>query len=185
MTATTPLGAEQLRALLAAAQSSIFRLETRQQYRIPAEAERIRAFEEGRPLPPRSTASFRLVQEAVTAGKRVYRVHVVEHPLTSYLRYELAAYQESIAAKVGEEIYIADRAAHPGLAHLTDDFLLVDAETDRPALVFVRYDQDGRHLGWERSDDPVELRRCAHQRDLALRHAVDLNRYLAARHVTA
>jgi hypothetical protein len=176
---------EGLRELLGTFQSSTFRLETRQQYLVPAEAERIRAFQEGRPLPPRSSASFRLVREAVAAGKRVYRVHVVEHPLTPYLRYELAAYRESVAA--GEEIYLADRDAHPDLAGLRDDFLLFDAETSRPTLVWVRYDQEGRHLGWERSDDPAEIERCIQQRDLALQHAVTLDSYLADadRHASA
>jgi hypothetical protein len=54
------------------------------------------------------------------------RAHVVDHPLTPYLRFELAAYAEN--EQGGEQVWIADRAAHPGLAGLVEDFVIVDDE---------------------------------------------------------
>src|SRR6266516_3161519 len=112
---------------------SAFRLETLQDYVLSEDEPRRRAFREGRVLPPRpgKTESMRMVRDAVAAGKRVHRVHVVDLPLTDYIRYELAVYPENIGA--GEDVRIACRAAHPALKDLDTDFWLFDAETDKPA----------------------------------------------------
>jgi hypothetical protein len=69
-------------------------------------------------------------------------------------------------------VWIAERAAHPGLADLTGDFVLVDDE----AGVWFRYDERGRLVGYERVA-PEDLDRCREQRDLALAHAVRLRDY--------
>ena len=164
---------EELLELLRGFGSSLFRLEARQVYTVPQEADRLRAFAQGRPLPPRPAGSLQLVTDAVAAGKRIERVRVIEYPLTDYTRFELAAYPENVAA--GERIWIADRDRQPGeLAELTEDFLLVD---DR-ILVWIRYDDAGRLLGWERSGDPADLDRCRRQRDVALAVASPLDQYL-------
>ncbi len=104
---------------------SAFRLEALQHYVLEEDEPRRQAFRAGHPLPPRpgKIESMRLVRNAVAAGKRVHRVHVVELPLTEYLRYELAVYRENIAA--GEDVRIADRAAHRGLRELDTDFWVV------------------------------------------------------------
>lgn len=176
MATSVPMATDEFSQELRGFRSSAFRLETLQHY-ATAYDERFQAVQEGRPLPPPSPAkqaSMRLVAAAAAAGKRFYRVHVVELPLTPYLRYELAAYPENLAA--GEEIYIADRAADPRLAALTQDFYLFD---DR-VVVWFRYDGDGQLLGRHRSNDPTDLERCQRQRDLALANAVPLDQFLAA-----
>lgn len=109
-------------------------------------------------------------------GKRWSRVHVVEHPLSEYVRYEMLGYVESAAAS--EAIFIADRTAQPDLAALRSDFWLFDAEGDSCA-VLMHYSENGEVLGFEYSDDPDVLAECRAQRDLALDHAVALNVYLA------
>lgn len=159
---------------------SAFRLETLQHYAAvdDADAQRRRAFREGRLLPPRPSKveEMRLMRQEVAAlGKRVHRVHVVEVPLSSYLRFELAVYSENIEA--GEDVRIADRSAHPALGELDRDFLLFDADSDSPVVVWFRYTSDGRHLGWDRSDDPGDARQCRDQRDLALAHSVSLDEF--------
>lgn len=158
---------------------SAFRLETRQYYELAEDEPRRRAFREGRPLPPRpgKTESMRLVRNAVAAGKRVHRVHVVELPLTEYIRYELAVYPENVAA--GEEVRIADRAAHPGLRELDTDFWLFDAETDRSAVVWFRYTPDGRLLSRDYSDDSDDVRRARAQRDVAVSQSLPLDEFRA------
>ncbi len=108
-------GAE-LRGLLTDAKRSVFRLEVLQQYLVPQETQRFRAFREGRPLPRREPGGLGLVAELVAGGRRTYRAHVVEHPLSEYVQFELLSYLESQEA--GDEIYIVDRDAHPGLAAL-------------------------------------------------------------------
>lgn len=88
------------------------------------------------------------------------------------------SYVESAAT--GEDIRIADRAAHPDLAKLNEDFWLFDADTDRAYALLMGYDEEGHFLGYDHTNDPDTLDRCRAQRDLALKHAVSLNIYLAA-----
>jgi hypothetical protein len=169
-----------LRALYQSFTSSALRLETRQHYDVPGDEGRQRAFREGRPLPvrPGKQATLQLIAEAVAAGEQIGRVYVVDRPLTEYVTYELAgAYPENVAA--GETVRITDRAAHPDLAGLTRDFVLFDADTDHAVAVFYDYDPDGRLLGYERSDDPVVIADCRRQVELALRHSVALDTFLA------
>src|SRR6266699_5927293 len=159
---------------------SAFRLETLQHYVLAEDEPRRRAFREGQPLPPRpgKTESIRMVRSAVAAGKRVHRVHVLDLPLSDYIRYELAVYPENIAA--GEDVQIAVRSAHPGLTDLDTDFWLFDAETSEPAVVWFRYTPDGQVISRDLSDDTGDIRRARAQRDLALAHAVPLSEFVAS-----
>ncbi len=172
---------EQFDACFDRFERSTFRLETLQQYSVSEEDERLRAFREGTPRPDRSVRTnpwLRRVAVTTAAGKQWQRVHVVRHPLSEYLRYEMVGYVESAAA--GEDIRIADRAAHPDLAALGPDFWLFDAEADQVFAVLMHYDQDGHVLGFDDTDDPETLDRCRAQRDLALECSVDLNAYLVS-----
>lgn len=155
-----------------------FRLEAQWRYAVPAESAQLRAFEAGLPLPsdPRVNQSMQVIRSAVATGVRVHRVHVVDLPLTAYLRYELAAYQENITA--GEEIRIAVRSWHHDLAALTEDFVLFDPGTDHAALVWMRYDDQGRLIGRDYSDDRADLAVAVGQRDIALAHAVLLREFV-------
>ncbi|MGH3521323.1 MAG: DUF6879 family protein [Mycobacterium sp.] len=56
----------------------------------------------------------------VAAGRRRYRVLVVDRLLTEYLRYELAAFADNVAA--GEEVFVVLREADRRLIALTEDF---------------------------------------------------------------
>jgi hypothetical protein len=158
---------------------SAFRLETLQYYVLAEDEPRRRAFREGRPLPPRpgKTDSMRLVRDVVAAGRQVHRVHVVELPLSDYMRYELAVYPENIAA--GEDVRITRRTAHPGLRELDTDFWLFDAETGNAAVVWFRYTPGGQILARDYSDDASEVRRACDQRDLALAHSLPLTEFMA------
>lgn len=162
---------------------STFRLETLQQYTIAEEQERIERFREGLPRPERSvrTSSWlRRIALSTAAGKEWSRVHVVDHPLSEYLQYQMVGYVENQA--VGEQITIADRATHPDLEELSKDFWLFDVETEDAFAVLMDYDDEGHILAFERVDDTETLQRCRAQRDTALRYAVHLNTYLAAAH---
>jgi hypothetical protein len=156
-----------------------FRLEAQQTYAVPAEDAQFQAFVAGRPLPsdPRVDRSMQIIREAVGRGCRVRRVHVVDLPLTVYLKYEMAAYRENAGA--GEEIGIAVRSWHPDLAGLTEDFVLFDPASDHPAIVAMRYDNQGQLTGRAYSDDPTDLALAAGRRDLALAHAMPLRRFIS------
>lgn len=138
------------------------------------------AFLRGDPLPPSPGLenSLRIIREVTGLGRRLWRVHIVDVPLTGYLRYELATYQENTAA--GEQVYLADRAWHDDLATLSEDFVLFDDQT----VVWYRYDDAGRLLGHERDGSPASLARCREARDLAVRWAVPLDEFLRSSSAT-
>jgi hypothetical protein len=160
--------------LFEGATRSVFRLETLQVYDAPGETERLQAFAEGRDgwQRPAEDESLRMIRETTAQGVGWSRVHVLEEPLTDYLRFELAAYHENEAA--GEAVWIANRATHPDLAVIDEDFVLIDDQ----AGVRFRYDHAGRRLAWERiADDHLDHYR--RHRALALAHAVRLTDYHA------
>jgi hypothetical protein len=117
------------------------------------------------------------VAVTVAAGKRWGRVHVVRHPLSEYLRYEMVGYVESAAA--GEEIRIADQAAHPDLASVGPDFWLFDADTPDAFAVLMHYDAGNRLARYEPTTSPDVLSECRRAQALSLSHSVALNEYLA------
>ena len=160
------------------ASEEAFRLETQQRYAVPAEDEQFRAFTEGRPMPsdPRVDRSMQIIRAAAARGCRVRRVHVVDLPLTVYLRYELAAYRENINA--GEEVGIAVRRWHPDLAELTEDFVLFDPGSAHAAVVWMRYDDQGQLAGLAYSDKPADLALATGYRRAALTHAVPLREFM-------
>jgi hypothetical protein len=125
---------------------SAFRLEARDDYRVPEEEERLTAFLFGREVPPRTHDDewLSLVSRATAAGRRIVRVRIVSRPFTDYTRFELAVYPENIGA--GEEVRVLERE---WLREMRDgweeDFWLFDGGT----AVVLRYDADGRFLGVE------------------------------------
>jgi Family of unknown function (DUF6879) len=155
-----------------------FRLEAQQRYAVPAEDAQFKAFTEGRPLPsdPRVNRSMQIIRTAVGRGCRIRRVHVVDLPLTVYLRYEMAAYRENIEA--GEEVGIAVRSWHPDLAGLADDFVLFDPRSEHAAMVWMRYDNQGQLTGLDYSDDRADLALAGYHREVALAHAIPLREFL-------
>jgi len=81
---------------------STFRLETLQRYAVSEEDERLRAFREGTPRPERSVRTspwLRRIAVTTVAGKRWQRVHIVEHPFSEYLCYEIEGYVESATGR--------------------------------------------------------------------------------------
>ncbi len=164
---------EELLDLFEGATCSVFRLETLPVYAVGWEDERLQPFLATGQLPPPDAdrlAFVHRIQQRTGRGVAWSRVHIVEQPLTDYLRYELAAYAEN--EQGGEQVWIADRAASPDLFSLTEDFVLVDDKVG----VWFRYDADGHLLGYERVT-ATDLDRCRQQRDLALAHAVRLADY--------
>lgn len=169
---------DDLRRIGGAAKESAFRLETLPQYLVPQEAESFADWKAGKPMPVRTPANHeglaRLKRDAAR-GFRRYRVHILDQPLTAYLRFELYLYLDSVA--VGSEVYVADRDIHPDLAELHEDFWLYDDEIG----VRMFYDDEGHFLYPELIDDLEPYRE---MRDTALAHAESLTDYLARKGLT-
>ena len=106
-------------------------------------------------------------------GKRIYRVRIVELPLSEYTRWELGAY-----ARTGEEVYVADRASDVALASLSEDWWGFDLDTDHARVWRLIYDAQACFQGKEEFTAGPRIQACRHQRDLALQHAVALSYFM-------
>ncbi|HZX06043.1 DUF6879 family protein [Kribbella sp.] len=160
--------------------TDVFRLENLQSYAVSEEDARLKAFRDGTARPERSVRTepwLARIATTTVAGKSWERVHVVDHPLSEYLRYELVGYVESQAA--GERILIADRTVDEALSELGEDFWLFDADSPDAYVVLMHYDEAGHFVGFDHTTDPAVLERCRKERELVRRHAIDLNSYLA------
>jgi hypothetical protein len=167
--------------LLAGVTDSFFRLETLQNYTVDEYDERLHIFrEEGRlaATPPRKVEWCAWIEERTAAGQRVHRVHVLDLPANDYIRYELRAYEENVAA--GEDVRLADRCADPALDRLRTDFILLDGDTDHPVVLLQQHSPEGELIGMEESRDPADVERCRRDRDLAIAHSIPLGDVSAA-----
>lgn len=160
-------------------QHELFRLEALQAYLVEGEGEKIAAFLDGRPNDAEEEPSdwVRYLTDCTRAGRRWQRVHVVDVPLTDYLRWELHTYPRLMA--LGYDTLIADRSRHPELAELTWDFYLGDPDQDDTFAVLMNYNSDGHPLGmWRTTDKPV-VAECLRRRELALRYAEPLEEFVS------
>jgi hypothetical protein len=159
---------------------SAHRLETLQTYTVPDDIDRLEAFHAGRPLPPprqSKVEDMQLIKDLRKAARQVGRVHVVDQPLSDYVRYELAVYAENVAA--GEDVRIADRSRHEQLSTLTQDFAIFDAETDQAAVILFDYSIDGRLLGYEHTTHRETIAHCWQQYHQALRLSQPVDTFTA------
>jgi hypothetical protein len=161
--------------------TTAFRLETRQSYAGSGEDEAFAAFLAGGTRPPLDAddldylASVRAARER---GARWQRVHVIQEPLTDYLRYELTwEYGPNVDA--GEEVglvVVGAGESWPSDLPQDADFTLVD---DR-ALFEQRYAADGIWLGIDEVTSRERIAQARRWRDVALRRAQSWRSYVAS-----
>jgi hypothetical protein len=160
--------------------SSVFRLETLQEYRGSGEDEAIAAFQAGLAAPPDDpvqTEWEEMIRACRRAGRAMQRVHVVVEPVTDYMRFELTwAYAPNVAA--GEDIRIVPVREHEWPAGLPrQDFWLFD-DAD---LFVAHYAADGMWLGVEPVDEPARVAAARRFRDNALHLAQPWQDFIARR----
>ncbi len=155
------------------------RWEGGQVYDVSYETVPYQAFLAGRPQPrdPAKSAWTAMLDAARITRKLVRRVHLVDEPLTDYLRYELGvSYPPN--ADAGEDIRILPADTIPGttLARLRalKDYWLFDSSD---AWV-MDYDRDGRFLGIEQVTDPDVIVSLAYWRDAALHYSLPYADYM-------
>lgn len=157
--------------------SVVFRLETLQTYRAPEEAEMFAAFLAGQSKPPPVPA----IEEWTAlirahGGRRTFqRVHVVQEPLSDYVRFELAwGYSSTVSA--GEDVRIialAPTDPWPWDVPCEDFWLFDDRELYR-----ARYERDGSWAGVDRLHSSEQLHAAQQRREAALRCAVPWADYM-------
>lgn len=151
--------------LFASAARDVYRLETRQAYNVPGEQARLAAWRAGEPWPEGETPWQQRIRQLTGRGVRMRRVHVVENPLSEYLRWEITGYRRN--AKLGEQIAIL-RAGQLAIEGPTEtDYWLIDDH-----VVLMHYDSEGRLTGRELyQGDPAPY---AGARDQAWKYAQPL-----------
>jgi hypothetical protein len=148
------------------------RAETLRAYNVPVEADALKAFELGQRLPERSAQTnpwLARIRDTTRAGKAWSRYRLISWPLTTYERFQFHfGYPPSV--KMGEKIWVADRAAHSDLGGLSD-FWLFDAGTDQVFAALMFYDESGAYLGAEVTASPEVIDRCTDHLCLMARFA--------------
>jgi hypothetical protein len=162
-------------ALFTSFEHTAYRLEILQQYDVSYELEPFRAFMAGEQRPGDAAKDewTSMIRAAVAAGKVIQRVHVVNEPLTDYLRYELGwSYPPNV--EVGEDIRIL--SAEPGRSPILPrhDYWLFDSSN----LWVMEYADDGTFLWAEHIEDPGVIVRHAYWRDAALHLAIPYSDYM-------
>ncbi|MFJ4594358.1 MULTISPECIES: DUF6879 family protein [unclassified Kitasatospora] len=151
-------------ALFDGFQREAFRLETLDDYSKSGSVDAYQAFLAGEPQPADYNAAWLTqVRRNTTAGRRMYRVHILTRPLTPYLQFELGwGYRTNATA--GEEFFILDITEKPNPIEGVPDFWLFDEST----TVSMTYDNEGGFLG---AEDEPDVKKWIHWRDAALSHA--------------
>jgi hypothetical protein len=163
----TGLASKTLGDLFDQFQREAFRLETLDDYSRSGNVDAYQLFLDGQDKP----ADYNLdwldeVRTHTGSGRRMYRVHVLQRPLTPYLRFELG-WGYATNATAGEEFFILDVTDQPTpLPEHVGDFWLFDSTT--PA----RFNySDGKFIGADVLPDDQGPEYVAY-RETALAHAV-------------
>lgn len=155
-----------------------YRLEALQLYTVPYEQtafDRFLAGEAPNELPFDPGWIDGIIAPAVAEGRRMHRVHVVELPVTDYVRFESHwAYERNSAA--GEEIRILPVSQGEWPAELPNyDYWLFDSEL----LMSMRYDDEGHFVSAEFEDDPGLIVQANHWRDAAVKMSIPYQEFAA------
>ena len=113
-----------------------------------------------------------MIRQHVAAGRRLTRVHVINEPLSDYIRFELNIYAPNVHA--GEDVQLIpvprDRWRVGVPRH---DYWLFDDQR----LWLMDYDAGGAFQAARRIDDPAVIEQHRHWRDTALAEAIPLADY--------
>ena len=157
-----------------------YRLETLQRYDVSYEKEEYSRFLAGEAQGASRGITGWIegtVSKAAAADKRMQRVHVVEEPLSDYLRYEFGwAYEHTVAA--GEDVRLIPVSSGQwpeGLPHY--DYWLFDSSL----LVAMYYEDDGAFSIAEIINEPKKIVQANYWRDMAVALSVPYRSYAAER----
>jgi hypothetical protein len=166
VTTVTSLSDDRFRSLFRTFRKSAYRLETLQVYDVSYEREEFESFLAGqaRGKFPGISGYAEAVRAGTAAGKKYHRVHVVEEPLSDYVRFEAAwSYRYTVAA--GEDVRVIPirRGEWPKGVPSQDYWLF-----DSALLVLMNYAEDGLFLSAELLDEPDRVAEAVRWRDHAL-----------------
>ncbi len=172
----TDLGSEEFGKLFTDFEHTAYRLETLPAYDVTYEGPSWEAWQARRSFPhdPARDAWTGMIRDAVAAGKRFQRVHVVSEPLTDYLRYEFENWYTANTA-AGDDVRILTVAPGEWPAGLTcRDYWLFDSRD----LWAMHYADNGTFEVAEQVTDPGQIVLANYWRDVALHHAIPFEDYM-------
>ncbi|MFF3865446.1 DUF6879 family protein [Micromonospora sp. NPDC001898] len=154
-----------------------YRLETLQRYDVSYEQDEFARFLAGQSRGefPGIAAWCDTVRAAVTAGKRMHRVHVVTEPLSDYVRFECGwAYEHTVEAGEDVRLIVASDNDWPAaLPHY--DYWLFDSHQ----LVAMYYDEEGRFVSGALISEPEKIVQANLWRDAAVSASIPYRTYAA------
>lgn len=137
---TIPIG-DEFNSMFRSFNHSAYRLETLQAYAEQSESSPFNLYCRGVKPDPSFMADWcNMVTDHINSGRSMRRVHLVDLPLSQYMRFEVeCCYRDT--GRAGEEIRLLDRAKLPvGLSRaVLEDFWLFDGST----VMVNDYDQNG------------------------------------------
>ncbi len=149
-----------------------FRLETRERYNEPEEAEPLARFLAGEPGYGWNADWAAMVRDHAVSGRRMQRVRIVSEPHSDYTRFGLDLARVNVAA--GEDIRYLPRGQAAGLDLPDHDFWLIDSTR----LAVLRFGADDVLLGAEVVDDPAVVVTHSYYRDAVWHYAVPYADYV-------
>ncbi|MEU3229762.1 DUF6879 family protein [Nocardiopsis alba] len=162
------------RELFLSFEHTAFRLETRDHYGAPYEQESLRRFLADEPDDlPWMRSWLDMIREATAAGRLFSRVRVVSTPLTDYSRFGVWCSRFTTGA--GEDIRYLERGRAEDSGLPRHDYWLFDSRT----LLKMHFDDSSVFLGGQIIEDPQEIVRHNHWRDVARHHAVEREAFAA------
>jgi hypothetical protein len=160
------LGDEEFNRLFLDFRYTAYRLETLQRYDVAYEKNEFSRFLSGESrgtFPGISEWIDNTVVKAVAAGKRIHRVHIVETPLSDYIRFECAwAYEHTVTAGEDVRIIVVSAGEWPELPHF--DYWLFDSSL----LIAMSYDEEGTFTSAEIVEEPSTIVEANRWRDVAI-----------------
>lgn len=150
-----------------------WRLEVRDNYDDPDEADDIRKFIAGEPLDESWMDDWTgLILRRTLGGQRIGRVRVVSEPWSDYTRFGLNLSRLNVAA--GEDIRYLPRDLAKELELPEYDFWLLDSSK----MCILRHDEHDGLLGADIINDPKVVVEHAYFRDVAQRYATPRAEYI-------
>ncbi|MEO3803284.1 DUF6879 family protein [Nonomuraea sp. B1E8] len=149
-----------------------FRLELRDRYNEPSEADTVRRFAETGSVDASFLETWTdTIRERTDQGQRMQRLRVVSEPHSTYTRFGLVLAAHNVQA--GEDILYLPRHKAAGLDLPGHDFWLIDSTT----LLILRFGDDDVLLGADHVTDPAVVVKHCYYRDVAQHYAVPWQEY--------
>jgi hypothetical protein len=94
-----------------------------------------------------------MCRDKVSKGVNLLRIHLVEHPLTPYLEWEIEHYKKVNQRLAGERVFLADKNGLGSIKIPSGDLMIFDSQK----AVVNTYDSEGRMAAETFYDQPGEL----------------------------